>query len=804
MRRAMFAIAASVMAIATTAAPASVRADLASASKTIDALARELRDLNGSVATPQWQRPKAETYTRRLIDAQVAYGTGRFEEAAILLFDYMLQPGLRDRDVALYYLAESLYRRHDYMSAQRYFGDLVQTFPTSKHYQSALERLIELAVDLDDNASVTPRIAALDAIPADKKRPSAPYVRGKYAYATGNNAEALTFFAQVKPGSAYEFQARFFEGAVFVAGKELDKAIEAYAGLLKLRPRTGADRRIIELAQLALGRLYYEKDLTSAAVDAYLMIDRRSDLFSEALYEIAWVYIKAQEFEKALRALELLALTDPTSSRLPTVRILEANLRVRKAQAVRARIIVGVEAEAGNPSEEYDRAEKIFIATADLYRPAHDELATIVGEQRDTRLYLGQITSRAADAFTASATMPELAAAWVRDDAAVKRLTVANQDLGDIGDDLRTAEDMIARVDAALSAEHRVSLFPALAKKRQRALAVREELLAIYLELAREGAAREAAHVQGGEGSSIKTARDARQALETELAALPGSDKPAADRVAAARAEYDSLAQDAATMELQLDGLIATSKALRKYASEAKPPLTPAQRLETDQALAAYDIEIDLQRQELQVLAREIDVGRDQAGVSDEVALRRRDLIAALAGAYAAEFAVALPVWARASQLAKAGDIATRGGAAWTTADELIARIDSLVDGQLVEVRAELEQIRADLLAHRGEFEGTQGQSDVIGTDVLAFAFREVIGKFYEILVRSDVGVVDVHWSQREEGLEDLTKLTLERSRELKHLRDEFRDLIEEDQAAKAGEPTTPTAPAPGGEGSQP
>ena len=99
--------------------------------------------------------------------------------------------------------------------------------------------------------------------------------------------------------------------------------------------------RIAELSHMALGRLYYERDQPSKSVDEYLRISRRSDLFDEALYEVTWVYVKNKEFDKALRALELLALADPTSQRMPDVRILEGNLRIRKAQAIEAAGPVG-------------------------------------------------------------------------------------------------------------------------------------------------------------------------------------------------------------------------------------------------------------------------------------------------------------------------------------------------------------------------------------------------------------------------------------------------------------------------------
>ena len=54
-----------------------------------------------------------------------------------------------------------------------------------------------------------------------------------------------------------------------------------FAALIKREPKTEDETRIVELAQIALGRLYYERDQPTKAIDAYLLIDRKSDLFDE-------------------------------------------------------------------------------------------------------------------------------------------------------------------------------------------------------------------------------------------------------------------------------------------------------------------------------------------------------------------------------------------------------------------------------------------------------------------------------------------------------------------------------------------
>ena len=46
-------------------------------------------------------------------------------------------------------------------------------------------------------------------------------------------------------------------------------------------------------------------------------------------------------------------------------------------------------------------------------------------------------------------------------------------------------------------------------------------------------------------------------------------------------------------------------------------------------------------------------------------------------------------------------------------------------------------------------------------------------------MIRSDVGNVDVAWSQKEDIDDDLKRLNLSRQRELKQLKDEFKDVLD-------------------------
>ena len=91
-----------------------------------------------------------------------------------------------------------------------------------------------------------------------------------------------------------------------------------------------------------------------------------------------------------------------------------------------------------------------------------------------------------------------------------------------------------------------------------------------------------------------------------------------------------------------------------------------------------------------------------------------------------------------------------------------------------------------------------------VGSEVLGYSYKTVKDKLDDIVVRSEVGNVDVAWSQREDTDDDLKRLNLARARDLKQLRDEFRFVLDDAGSTPATPKPKEPLPAPGPEGSSP
>jgi len=719
---------------------------------------------------------------RRLVDAQVAFSLGDYDKSALMLFELASRPG-PDQESALYYLGESLYLKGDKGAARTYFTQVAGLNNyAGKLYQPSLIRLVEIAIDQNDTVEAENNIALLDRVAPGMRLPQIPYVKGKYAFSQGKLDEAQQYFVDTPKGSSFELQAAYYSATAHVAKKDLAKATELFTDLTTRKPRTVNDRRVIELSQLALGRLYYERDQPSKAIDSYLLVDRRSDLFPDALYEVAWVYVKAKQFDKALRALELLALSEPNSEKTPTVRILEGNLRIRKAQLLRAAQITGaVDADAEDPAVEYEKASVVFKDLHDGYYPSYEALNRMLeNASADPADYLAQLAGRAANVFQAAPPIPEAAAQYLREEPDVQRAVANQTDLATIQSHLKESESTIARLEGVLAANDKTVVYPGLSARRSRIGQIQSDLIVIRNELADQ---QLALIDPSGELHQLTSTR---KALAGQYATMPSPEDSYLLAVEDGKKQYDDLGEATGEVSKALDQTQAMAVALRKYVSDApgegQQPIADDTKKSINTELVSTAGEVFAIENELAEIRREMTLARDLAGVGDsrleQARQARRSLKAAQDNEHRllAGFAAASRNAGKSKKLAALGDRAARVA---QQLDETEQQIDAIVDGAMAQARVTIQELRRLVEEYKAELAEYELESRAVGGTVLAGSFKNVKAKFYDVIVRTDVGAIDVLWSQKEDADDDLKRLNLSRQRQLKQLQDEFKDILE-------------------------
>ncbi|MBA3465622.1 MAG: tetratricopeptide repeat protein, partial [Deltaproteobacteria bacterium] len=568
--------------------------------------------------------------------------------------------------------------------------------------------------------------------------------------------------------------------------------------LVSRRPRTSPARRVIELAQLALGRLYYERDQPSKAIDSYLLVDRHSDLWPDALYEVAWVYVKAKQFDKALRALELLSLSDPTSEKTPTVRILEGNLRIRKAQLVRNAQITGtVDADAEDPSVEYEKAAAVFRETHDGYYPSYEALTRMLDSaSADPADYLAQLAGRASNVFQAAPPIPEAAAQYLREEPEVQRAVANQADLGTITAHLTEAEATIARLEGVLAADDKTVVYPGLSSRRSRIGQIQNDLITIRNQVADQQIA-----LIAPSGELYQLTQN-RKTLAQTYSSMPNPENTYLALVGEARVKFDEIDEATIDVSAAIDSTQAMAVALRKYVNdvpvEGQTPVPEEQRTQINSELVTTAGEAFAIANELNELRREITLGRDLAGVGDESVKRAREIRSNLKTAQDNEHRLLAGFAAASKDSGKSKKLAALGDRAARIAEQLEQteqQVDTIVDGAMSQARVTIAEARRNVDMYKSELAEYELESRAVGGTILAGSFKNVKAKFYDVIVRTDVGAIDVVWAQKEDADDDLKRLNLSRQREIKQLTDEFKDILDAAQAPVPATPGTVTPP---------
>lgn len=778
-------------------------------------------ELNGSLKPPP--EPGPEIAERRLIDAQVLYELKNYEAASIILFDVVDKyPTSSAYPEALFYLADSLYLKRDFLSSRRFFEKIVEVGQSNPRYQEALQRLIELSLYTGDYSPVDGYIAKLDATQIQKPLPSVPYVKGKYFYFRKQFDKALESFKPIGPDHKYFFHATYFVGAANVAQgpDHFEDGIVAFGLILKNEAKTDSQKRIAELAHMALARVYLERGQLTQALDEYAKIGQKSDNFNDMLYESAWVAIKGKDYVKARRQLDLLLLNAPDSPLAPEVKLLVGSLHVRQ--------------------NEYGPATDAFTKTRDEFEPVYKLLEGELAKTGDAASYFKQLIQKNLAKFDVSTLMPPNVLKWVKDEPEIQRMGTLIGDENELKKSLDESEEIVRRLERALSGPARVNVFPELARARTKAVELGNELTDVKKELAKKEAAL-IGPVAGAEKAQLDALDQERQALESRLALLPGKAAAIQERQAKARGAFNVLDQKASEMGVEINGLKLQCDAARKMYEEAarkakaeslapvaQAPEQPASmtapasayaqraseieahivelRKKTDAAKARMDklkgalienavgqkADLEGASGDIEVLRAGLDgVRRDILEAATTIGVDDADMQAAAAirtqyeDVLKRQHAVGVQVKSRlgGNERSKADQIESileRARGVDQKINSFNGRVDGMLDTRLKDITSALADEKAHVLAYKEKLAGYMGESSDVGGSIVADNFKGVAQRFYNVVVRSDVGIIDVAWALKDSSTKESNRLVAERKRELKLLDDEFKEVLKE------------------------
>lgn len=737
---------------------------------------------------------------RRFGEGETQYLLGEFANAAALLYDVADSPLYRTeptRPDALLYLGDALYRQGSWPESRRYFKELAEL--RGKHLQDALLRLIELSEKVRDPAGIEEAWAALVAKAGapGRLKPEVQYLHAKWLARRTDRpdgervASALEAFRLIPAESDFGPQARYFEGVLLVQRGELGAAAAAFEALLALpqiarapapsalpSPQVGgaagleAERarrhsRLRDLALLAGGRILFEQDQPEKAAALYSRIERESESYVDALYELSACWQRLGDPEKALRATDLLLLVTEDSVMAPEARLQQATLQARL--------------------KRYPRAIAQFEQLALEVRPVRDRVQALV-KVEDPVAYYDELLARGDKSLDATQLLPESARRYVTgEDAAHARVIVS--DLGAGHKTLDEAREILQRLDEALRAG-KLDLFPTLQEGNLRAVEVENALVRLEGQLT----AVETRRAEGAQATTARlaAARAARQALDAQAALLPDSAAAFEERRGKALVQVAELERQAFRLGSDVDSMAAQLAAAEKWQRDT------AGARRGDAAAVQAEREFSARLAEDRRVVAQLEAERAQVRRALEVT--RAQVTAATAGGLQEENLRAAYLQAVRDEEAAAHELHEK----LPPADRvLLARVDAAMQrvadlrkralavraalrergrGRLTALRSRLEREARALESYGQEVAQLEGGTRQLLGRIATQSFTRVFRVFDDLLLRADLGVIDAAWAMKKERTDSVTELEEQRRKGLKAIQDEFGEVLEEDE----------------------
>lgn len=765
----------------------------------LDRWGRELIDIEASAAhlrsrPMRVQKLRSATYVEeRLADGELFYRLKDYLRASVIFTDIVEHyEGHRAYPDALMLLGESLYSAGDTYGARTRFRQILEHAEQQAYQpyvQRALGRLIDIALKTRDFRGVEEYFDKLNRIPPSKVEAATVYAKAKYLYSRAvdpelsasegdefnpssviqNEAElgrSEAAFRAIGAKSAYRAQADYFLGVILSLKQNYPEALKAFRRVVQQRRGTGELEAIRQLAYLALGRLYYETLKLASAVKAYQSVPRTSVYFDTALYEIAWVYIRQGDSVRAERSLDVLALAAPLSRYIPDAKLLRGNLLLRN----------------GN----FKAANQAFNDVIRVVKPVNKQLAAVLARHDDLRTYFRGLVGDNIDTFSLETFIPEKALLWAPPDANMKRAMRVIADFGDASQALKETEQLVQRLDGALRAENSANIFADL-----RLLGEQSVLLHNRLYIARSRVAAVDDRSRPGH-AELQSVRSERRRLEGLLKAIPQSQEALDARERDARRQHSALRRELRELEVEVSGLRARLAALETITKGTPKTLEHGADGSVDMAreLEHHETAVASYEQRIGELRLAIEQAQLRVGIDDEryqydeanrnayrsLVKRERELLSAARLSRNPQVDVLLAKAERVEKTLDAYD-ATLKKAAQDRAQDMLSKVAEEVL-KLEDYHTQIAQLGSD-------------SEEAVG-DVAFGAFQHLQTRFHDLVLRADVGKVDLVWAIREEHRLRVEALTTARAREIQTLDDEFREIMDEQDGSSADQEQTP------------
>ncbi|HLM42780.1 MAG TPA: hypothetical protein VK458_02880, partial [Myxococcaceae bacterium] len=284
--------------------------------------------------------------------------------------------------------------------------------------------------------------------------------------------------------------------------------------------------------------------------------------------------------------------------------------------------------------------------------------------------------------------------------------------------------------------------------------------------------------------TALEGVRREREALGARLATLPTNLQEMEARRARMQARVDELDREAFQLSFELQSMGATSTALRQRLDDTRAERTsqPEEEKEfltqlhnEEQTKAALEAELKRIRSHLadeRASASAFVSGEDLLrGRYREVLQREHALLAAAEERLSGEDAALVARTHETRQSAEA--LRTRVDTARYVLRAQVQRRGEIIKGKVLAEQRQLQDYHQEVASVSGDARHMVGR--------IAFeSIQKVRKQFYDLVLKADVGLVDVAFTRKQDKTTEIQKLSSQKDDELQSLETEFKEVLED------------------------
>ncbi|HYO55647.1 tetratricopeptide repeat protein [Archangium sp.] len=728
------------------------------------------------VETQYTQRPEPgdeEMMLRRFSDGEIQYLLEDWAAASMIFYDLVGDPKFRGQPRypdALFYLGDSLYQQRNYIGARIYLRELL-TLSDTKHYRNVLARYLEIAGRLNQFTGLDEYIERARRLSGGQLTPELEYVYAKWLFKRTDlpdkerreRARAAFQPLASTPGGRVQKQSAYFLGVLSVQEGDYAGAVERFRPLAADTAQEPELKRLKELASLSLGRLLYELGRHDEALDRYAAIPRDSESFVDSLYEVAWVHVKRGAFEKAKNATDILLLVAPESPLAPDARLLQGHLQLKLRQ--------------------YDEATATYEEVIGTYKPVRDEVDALLKGNQDPIAYFDDLLARNERTLDVTTLLPPMALKFATTQEEVAEAVRMQKDIDSSRQGVDESKSIATRILQALD-ERGLQVFPELQEGYQRADAVDSALVRSEQWLVQVEGAVLRDRLRPEELTALEEVRREREALDVRLSNLPTNQEELAARRERMQARVDELDREAFQLDFELRSMDAISTAMRKWLDDTRTERTsqPEEEKEFLTQLHNEEQTVEALEAELKQLRSRLADERNSASafVSGEDVLRTQyretlqrehGLLAAAEARLSGDDAALVARTHEARQRSEA--LRTRVDTARQVLRAQVERRGKVIHDKVLAEQQLLQDYHQEVVNVSGDARHLVGR--------IAFeSIQKVRKQFYNLVLKADVGLVDVAFTRKQDKTTEIQKLSAQKDRDLRNLEKEFEEVLKD------------------------